>query len=95
MNDRYCIADFRYPVNWKEMGLLDYPTVIKQPMDLGTIDVKDCSLYHFQKKMNRDVYKTPAEFIYDMRLIYKNCMRYNIVVISLTLIIYRKLHNCT
>lgn len=47
MNDRYCIADFRYPVNWKEMGLLDYPTVIKQPMDLGTIDVKDCSLYHF------------------------------------------------
>ena len=33
------LVDFRSPVNWKELGLLDYPTVIKQPMDLGTIDV--------------------------------------------------------
>ena len=33
------VVDFRSPVNWKELGLLDYPTIIKQPMDLGTIDV--------------------------------------------------------
>lgn len=32
------------------MGLLDYPTVIKQPMDLGTIDVKDYSVHHSLEK---------------------------------------------
>ena len=30
---------FRTPVKWKELGLLDYPKVVKQPMDLTTISV--------------------------------------------------------
>lgn len=30
---------FREPVAWKEWGLDDYPKIIKQPMDLGTIGV--------------------------------------------------------
>ena len=34
-----CVEAFREPVKWKETGLLDYPTIIKCPMDLGTIDV--------------------------------------------------------
>jgi len=25
------------PVDWKGMGLFDYPTLIKKPMDLGTV----------------------------------------------------------
>ena len=33
------LVAFRSPVNWKEMNLPDYPIIIKQPMDLGTIDV--------------------------------------------------------
>ncbi|KAK8798032.1 hypothetical protein WA171_005560 [Blastocystis sp. BT1] len=61
-------VDFRSPVNWKELGLLDYPTVIKQPMDLGTID----------RKLKKEYYKTPAEYIIDMRLVYRNCMTYNL-----------------
>ena len=28
---------FRVPVDWKGMGLFDYPTLIKKPMDLGTV----------------------------------------------------------
>jgi hypothetical protein len=31
---------FHEPVNWKELGLYDYPNVIKEPMDLGTMRVK-------------------------------------------------------
>ena len=28
--------EFREPVPWKEFGLLDYPEIIKKPMDLQT-----------------------------------------------------------
>ena len=28
---------FREPVAWKELGLVDYPTVISRPMDLSTV----------------------------------------------------------
>lgn len=30
---------FLQPVPWKEWGLDDYPRIIKQPMDLGTVNV--------------------------------------------------------
>lgn len=33
---------FLEPVDWKALGLTDYPIVIKQPMDLGTIKVRAC-----------------------------------------------------
>ncbi|KAK8826641.1 hypothetical protein WA538_006100 [Blastocystis sp. DL] len=58
---------FRSPVNWKEMNLPDYPIIIKQPMDLGTID----------RRLKKEYYKTPAEYVTDMRLVYHNCMTYN------------------
>ena len=31
---------FLEPVQWKEWGLLDYPKVVKNPMDLGTVKVR-------------------------------------------------------
>ncbi len=31
---------FRVPVDWKGLGLTDYPKIIKKPMDLGTIKKK-------------------------------------------------------
>jgi hypothetical protein len=31
--------EFREPVNWKELGLADYPEIIKKPMDLKTVRV--------------------------------------------------------
>ena len=33
------IDPFQTPVPWREWGLDDYPRIIKQPMDLGTISV--------------------------------------------------------
>ena len=36
---------FVEPVNWKEWGLLDYPKIIKTPMDLNLVKVS--SLYYF------------------------------------------------
>lgn len=31
---------FREPVDWEEMGLLDYPQIVKNPMDLSTCKEK-------------------------------------------------------
>jgi hypothetical protein len=33
----YTVEPFRVPVDWKGMGLFDYPTLIKKPMDLGSV----------------------------------------------------------
>jgi len=33
-------VEFRQPVDWKALGLLDYPTVVTQPMDLSTVKSK-------------------------------------------------------
>lgn len=33
-------CDFREPVDWKGLGLNDYPQIIKNPMDLGTVNKK-------------------------------------------------------
>ena len=36
---------FVEPVNWKEWGLLDYPKIIKTPMDLNLVKVREtCSI---------------------------------------------------
>ncbi|KUI72080.1 Transcriptional activator spt7 [Cytospora mali] len=45
----------------------DYYSVIKQPMDLGTMT----------KKLKQLQYKSKAEFVTDLNLIWDNCLRYN------------------
>ncbi|KAJ3096866.1 pre-mRNA-splicing factor prp46, partial [Phlyctochytrium planicorne] len=45
----------------------DYLTVIKKPMDFGTME----------KKIQTRQYKTFDSFVEDFRLVYKNCMTYN------------------
>jgi hypothetical protein len=42
---------FRAPVDWKGLGLYDYPQIVKKPMDLGTI----------KKKISGGKYKTIPE----------------------------------
>lgn len=32
-------SPFSEPVDWKNLGLMDYPSLVKKPMDLGTIRV--------------------------------------------------------
>ncbi|MES1921007.1 hypothetical protein MHBO_002612 [Bonamia ostreae] len=58
---------FLSPVDWKALNLPDYPQIIKQPMDLGTIE----------KNLKQNVYKDSHEFSKDMRLIWKNAKTYN------------------
>lgn len=56
---------FAVPVNKDEVG--DYYDVIKEPMDLSTME----------QKLENDKYETFDQFLYDCRLIFNNCRSYN------------------
>ncbi|KAG0522328.1 hypothetical protein BDA96_07G027500 [Sorghum bicolor] len=58
---------FLVPVDIVKLNIPDYFTIVKQPMDLGTI----------QKKMKAGMYSTPREFAADVRLTFSNAMNYN------------------
>ncbi len=55
------------PVPWKELGLEDYPQIIKKPMDLGTI----------QTKLESNKYPSADKFAADVRLVWRNAQTYN------------------
>ena len=58
---------FLHPVPWKEWNLLDYPTIVKVPMDLTTV----------KTKLDNNEYGDAYAFASDMRLIWSNCLAYN------------------
>ncbi|RDW73791.1 hypothetical protein BP5796_07233 [Coleophoma crateriformis] len=58
-------APFLTRVNKREAP--DYYNIIKQPMDLGTMT----------KKLKTLAYKSKAEFVADLDLIWGNCLKYN------------------
>ncbi|ONI12544.1 hypothetical protein PRUPE_4G170600 [Prunus persica] len=58
---------FKKPVDVKALGLHDYNTIIKKPMDLGTV----------KTRLNENWYKTPVEFAEEVRLTFNNAMLYN------------------
>jgi hypothetical protein len=60
--------EFREPVPWKELGLTDYPEIIKKPMDLRTV----------RKNLGKGKYKRYEDFFRDVQLIWDNCKTYNI-----------------
>ena len=66
-NDNQAI-DFLEPVDYMGLNLLDYPTIIKHPMDLGTC----------KNKLLNGEYKIFQEFIDDVNLIWENCRTYNL-----------------
>ena len=49
------------------LGLHDYHTIIKTPMDLGTV----------KKKMDNREYTSVAAFEHDVLVIFSNCYKYN------------------
>ena len=61
------IGPFREPVDWRGLGLDDYPQIVKKMMDLGTV----------KRKLDRKQYYTATECADDIRLIWSNCMAYN------------------
>lgn len=58
---------FLLPVDPVALNIPDYLTVIKQPMDLGTIS----------KKLDLNQYGTAENFMADVRLMLTNCFTYN------------------
>lgn len=73
--DELCRDDsamaFLEPVNWKALGLMDYPSIVKTPMDLGTV----------RKRIKNGTYGSTAasaeQIAEDVRLVWTNCMLYN------------------
>lgn len=68
MSSRRDAEDFLTPVRWREFQLDDYPTIVKNPMDIGTV----------LGKIKNGIYKSQEECVADIRLIWCNSMLYNI-----------------
>ncbi|KAF2293215.1 hypothetical protein GH714_040547 [Hevea brasiliensis] len=58
---------FNAPVDVVKLNIPDYFTVIKNPMDLGTV----------KSKIASGAYSSPLEFAADVRLTFSNSMKYN------------------
>ncbi|CAL9767824.1 unnamed protein product, partial [Musa acuminata subsp. burmannicoides] len=58
---------FNEPVDVEKLNIPDYCTVIKHPMDFGTISTK----------LSSDAYPSPQGFAADVRLTFTNAMTYN------------------
>ena len=58
---------FTSPVDWKKYNLLDYPTIVTNPMDLGTI----------KSNLNAGLISNFDEFCSLVRLVFRNCYAYN------------------
>ena len=59
--------EFRSPVDYVTFGLLDYPLIVKKPMDLSTV----------KKHMSNNMYETVESCLADIQLIWDNCKLYN------------------
>ncbi|VVA96026.1 unnamed protein product [Arabis nemorensis] len=58
---------FKTPVDVVKLNIPDYFTIIKHPMDLGTV----------KSKLTAGTYSSPSEFSADVRLTFSNAMTYN------------------
>ena len=58
---------FANPVDWKELRIPDYPTIVKNPIDFGTI----------RTKLKEHKYEKIEDFMDDMDLVFYNCRLYN------------------
>jgi len=59
---------FLEPVDYKGLNLIDYPVIIKKPMDLSTIS----------EKLEDNKYENIEEVYEDIQLIWDNCKKYNL-----------------
>ncbi|KAF9192031.1 hypothetical protein BGZ49_003471, partial [Haplosporangium sp. Z 27] len=58
---------FMEPVDWEKLMIPDYPKIIKNPMDVGTI----------RQKLEADEYDSASQFEADIRLVMWNCFKFN------------------
>lgn len=62
-----CSLPFRRPVDAELLGLPNYHTIIRKPIDLSKI----------REKMEKGEYKSALEFEFDIQLMINNCFVYN------------------
>ena len=62
------VMPFYYPVDPVALNIPSYHEVVRKPMDLSTV----------QSKLKTGQYENAKEFESDVRLIFKNCFRFNI-----------------
>lgn len=72
-------AAFNMPVNWRALKLFDYPTIVKKPMDLQTIEerVRGERQGTDGDGMPCDRYQYVHEFVNDVNLVWSNCKLFN------------------
>ncbi|KAF9998141.1 hypothetical protein BGZ65_006336, partial [Modicella reniformis] len=58
---------FMEPVDWEKLQIPEYPKIIKNPMDMGTV----------RQKLENDEYDEPEQFEEDIRLVIRNCFTFN------------------
>lgn len=58
---------FHDPVDPSKYNIDDYFDIIQEPMDFGTV----------KKKLTFNVYQNVQQYIYDMKLVFDNCIKYN------------------
>ena len=44
-----CAVSFLSPVEWRLLGLSNYPTIVKRPMDITTLEVSKLLIYYVAK----------------------------------------------
>lgn len=67
MKEREEAEPFLVPVDWKGLGIPDYPKIVKKPMDLGTVE----------ERLEAGKYARPDKFAEEVRLIWQNAQRFN------------------
>lgn len=72
-------AAFLHPVDPVVLNIPHYPSIIKNPMDLGTIERKLTSSnpQKLDTNPNNPRYNNADEFIADVRLVFTNCLTFN------------------
>ncbi|KAK8801651.1 hypothetical protein WA588_005937 [Blastocystis sp. NMH] len=61
------LQDFYAPLDYKALGLRQYPLIVKYPMDLGTI----------KSKLEKGIYKDVHEALFDIESIWNDCALFN------------------
>ena len=61
------IADFQQPVDYIALQIPEYPTIIKNPMDIGTV----------KQKIQDNQYTNLNGILEDIQLIWDNCKTFN------------------
>ena len=70
-------AAFNMPVHWRALNIPDYPRIVKNPMDLQTLELKVRGQYILQSEQKCEPYQYVHEFVRDLNLIWSNCKLFN------------------